>query len=223
FNTLHADSIAVFGNLGSMGGLHALRRNLCHIAASHLLQENESEYNFTFAAKELDKIPVVVNFCKRAQGLLVNKGNPKKIKQIADLGKRGIKIANRSLGTGTRLLFDKELSKAGVKGENIDGYHNEVSRHIDMGLEILSGRIDAGPGIRPVASLLDLKFIPIRWERFDLLIAKEQFFDQGIQHFLSILRGQDFMETAEAFQGYDTSLSGEVVFQKQDKNSQDSA
>jgi len=215
FNSLHSDSIAVFGNLGSMGGLNALRKNLCHIGASHLLQENENEYNFDFAAQELDKIPVIVNFCKRAQGLIVKKGNPKKIKQISDLGKQGITIANRSLGTGTRLLFDKELSKAGVKGEDIDGYYNEVNRHIDMGIEVLAGRIDAGPGIRPVASLLDLDFIPIRWERFDLLMEKERFFDQGVQHFLSILRGKDFSKTAEALPGYDISLSGEVVFQKQ--------
>ena len=119
------------------------------------------------------------------------------------------------------LLFDKELSKAGLKGEDIDGYFNEVNRHLDMGLEVLSGRIDAGPGIQPVASLLDLDFIPIRWERFDLLMDKERFFDQEIQHFLSILRGKDFSKTAGALPGYDTSLSGEVVFQKQDQTGPD--
>lgn len=221
FNALYADNLAVFGNLGSMGGLHALRRNLCHIAASHLLQENGSEYNFDFAARELDRIPVVVNFCKRSQGLLVRKGNPKKINQTGDLGQRGIRIVNRSLGTGTRLLFDKELAKAGIKGEDIDGYFNEVGRHMDVGLEILSGRADAGPGIQPVASLLDLDFIPIRWERFDLLITKERFFDQGVQYFLGILRGNDFMEAAEKFEGYDITLSGEVVFQEQNTSSAD--
>ena len=76
FNSHYPDQVAVFGNLGSMGGLSALRKNFCHIASSHLLQENESEYNFDFAIKELDQMPAVVNFCRREQGILVQKGNP---------------------------------------------------------------------------------------------------------------------------------------------------
>ena len=159
-----------------MGGLRALRQNLCHIASSHLLQEDESEYNFEFAFKELDKMPAVVNFCRREQGLLVKKGNPKKISTAGDLGRAGIKIVNRSLSTGTRLLLDRELKKADIRGEKIEGYFNEVSRHLDVGLEVLAGRADAGPSIRAVAGLLDLDFIPLRWERFDLMIAKERAF-----------------------------------------------
>jgi len=97
FNSLFPGNVAVFGNLGSMGGLKALRQNLCHIASSHLLQENENEYNFDFATKELEKMPAVVNFCKREQGILVQKGNPKKINSIADIAGQGIKIVNRPL------------------------------------------------------------------------------------------------------------------------------
>ena len=77
FNTLHNDHLAVFANLGSMGGLKALRQHLCHIASSHLLQEDEAEYNFDFAVKEIDQMPAVVNFCKREQGILIRKNNCK--------------------------------------------------------------------------------------------------------------------------------------------------
>jgi molybdate-binding protein len=76
-----------------------------------------------------------------------------------------LRIVNRPLGTGTRLLLDRELDKAGVKGEKIDGYGHEVQRHLDVGLEVLSGRADAGPGIRPVAALLKLGFIPMKKSR----------------------------------------------------------
>ena len=116
FNTLHSDLVAVFGNLGSMGGLRTLRQNLCHIATSHLLQDNENEYNFDFAFRELDKMPAVVNFCRREQGLLIQKGNPKKIFSVEDLARKGLTIVNRSLATGTRLLLDNQLKKAGIKG-----------------------------------------------------------------------------------------------------------
>ena len=213
FNSLNSDQLAVFGNLGSMGGLKALRQGLCHIASSHLLQDDESEYNFDFAFKELDDMPAVVNFCRREQGILVPKGNPKNIITVADLGRPGIKIVNRSLSTGTRLLLDKELKKIGITGEKIEGYATEVSRHLDVGLEILSGRADAGPAIRAVAKLLDLDFIPLRWERFDLMISKERFFDEGIQRFLGILHETGFQQmAARELAGYDVSSSGQMVF-----------
>ena len=212
FNSHQTDQIAVFANLGSMGGLTALRRQLCHIASSHLLQEDESEYNFDFAFKELDQMPAIVNFCRREQGILVQKGNPKKISAAADLARKGVKIVNRSLSTGTRLLLDRELKKAGISGEKIEGYSYEVSRHLDVGLEVLSGRADAGPGIRAVAGLLDIDFIPLRWERFDLMISKERFFDKGIQRFLGLLHENEFREIATLLEGYDVNLGGKMVF-----------
>ena len=212
FNSHHPDQVAVFGNLGSMGGLSALRNNLCHIASSHLLQEDESEYNFDFAFKELDQMPAIVNFCRREQGILVPKGNPKKISSVADLGQAGVKIVNRSLSTGTRLLLDRELKKAGLNGEKIEGYSHEVSRHLDVGLAVLSGRADAGPAIRAVAGLLDIEFIPLRWERFDLMISKERFFDAGIQRFLGLLHEKEFREMATHLEGYDINLGGKMVF-----------
>ncbi len=212
FNTLHSNHVAVFGNLGSMGGLRALRRNLCHMASSHLLQDNEAEYNFDFASKELDVMPAVVNFCKREQCILVRKDNPKKISAVADLARPGLRIINRPLGTGTRLLLDRELKKAGINGEKIDGYHNEVHRHLDIGLEILAGRADAGPGIRAVAEILDIGFVPLRWERYDLMISRERFFDEGVQLFLGLLHEDAFRELVTDNSGYDLELSGKMIY-----------
>jgi len=213
FNHQNSKQLAVFGNLGSLGGLRALRQGLCHIASSHLLQEDESEYNFDFAFKELDEMPAVVNFCRREQGILVPRGNPKNIATVADLARPGMKIVNRSPSTGTRLLLDKELKKAGINGEKIEGYATEVSRHLDVGLAILAGRADAGPAIRAVAKMLDIDFIPLRWERFDLMIAKERFFDEGIQRFLGIFHETAFQQMATRdFAGYDVSSGGQMVF-----------
>lgn len=214
FNRLYPEHLAVFGNLGSMGGIRALRRNLCHIASSHLLQENGQDYNFGFAREELEQLPAVVNFCQRQQGLLLAKGNPKKIQKVADLGNPGIKIVNRPLGTGTRLLFDGELKKAGIMGDQLKGYELELQRHLDVGLEVLSGRADAGPGIRSVAGLLDLDFIPLRWERFDFLILKDRFFEKGVQLFLGLLTETEFRELAQDLEGYDMSLCSKMLFPK---------
>jgi excisionase family DNA binding protein len=217
FNTVESDHVAVFGNLGSMGGLRALRQNLCHIASSHLLQENESEYNFEFAAKEFERLPAIVNFCRREQGLLVAKQNPKQIASVADLGLPGLRMVNRALGTGTRLLLDHELAKANIPGDRIEGYTRECSRHLDVGLEVLSGRVDVGPGIRAVAGFLDIGFVPLRWERYDLMILKERFFDEGVQRFLGLLHDPAFRNQAKSVEGYDLRLSGKMVFPQQQK------
>jgi excisionase family DNA binding protein len=214
YNTHFTGNIAVFGNLGSMGGLQALRQNLCHIASSHLLQKNGEDYNFEFANRELERMPAIVNFCKREQGILVKKGNPKKIKAVSDLAQAGISIVNRQLGTGTRLLLDQELKKAAVRGDKISGYHNEVHRHLDVGLEILAGRADAGLGIHAAAGLLDLDFVPLRWERYDLMIFKERFFDANVQQVLGLLHEDRFFKIAESLKGYDVGLSGRMLYPK---------
>ena len=214
FNRTFSGHLAVFGNLGSMGGVRALRNNLCHIAASHLIQDDETDYNFQFAAQEFEKMPVVVNFCRRLQGLLVRKNNPLQILSVADLGRPGLRLVNRSLGTGTRLLLDRELSKAGIRGDKIIGYDYEVGRHMDVGLEILAGRADVGPGIEAVAGALDLDFLPLRWERFDLLVSKEVFFERAIQSFFGLLQAEPFKEAGRAIRGYDLSMAGKIVFQE---------
>lgn len=214
FNSNFSDHIAVFGNLGSMGGLRALRQNSCHIAASHLLQEDEEDYNFEFANRELDRMPAIVNFCKREQGVLIQKGNPAQINSVADLAQPAVRIVNRPLGTGTRLLLDQELKKVGIRGDKIDGYDYEVMRHLDVGLEILAGRADAGLGIHAVAGLLGLDFVPLRWERYDLMIFKERFFDANVQNFLGLLHDDYFLEMANSMPGYDVGRSGRMLFPK---------
>jgi excisionase family DNA binding protein len=213
FNQVYSDYLAIFGNVGSEGGLQALGRGLCHIASSHLLQEDEKEYNFEFAASGSGgDMPAVVNFCRREQGLLMMKGNPMDIQGISDLKKGGIRIANRPKGTGTRHLFDLELKKEGIEGEKLEGYDKGFRSHLDVGLEVLSGRAHTAPGIRPVATLLALDFIPLRWERYDLLVLKEHFFKKSVQLILGLLHEHPFRKMAEEFEGYDLSLCGKIVF-----------
>ncbi|MEH0019617.1 MAG: helix-turn-helix transcriptional regulator [Desulfobacter sp.] len=215
FNLKHREHMAMFGLTGSMGGLKALRMNLCHIAASHLVADNK-EYNFPFIKDEMAQAPAVVNLCLREQGLMVAKGNPEKIRVVKDLSAKKLVVVNRRLGTGTRQLFDKELKKQGIRGETIRGYENCVSRHMDVGLAVLSGKAHAGPGIRAVANALDLDFISLDWERFDLLISKDRFFDQGVQLFLSLLKGKVIQRTAEELGGYDLSMTGKMVYAEPD-------
>lgn len=201
-----------FSNLGSMGGLRSLRQGLCHIAASHLLQKDSQDYNFDHIQQEMQEQPAVVNFCLRQQGLILAPDNPYNIQAVADLGKPGIRLVNRQPGTGTRLWLDRELERAGLDPSQLQGYAQEMPKHLDLGLEILAGRADAGPGIQTVAALLGLDFLPLHWERFDLLISKERFFEPSIQSFLNLLIQQEFRDLASKLSGYDLSSSGRMLY-----------
>jgi len=212
YNGQSSDSVAYFANIGSMGGLKALRQGVCHIAACHLLQDDNKEYNFQFADSELDRSPVFVNFSKRQQGLLLAKGNPKAISSIPDLARPDVTIVNRPLNTGTRLLLDYEISRSEISAAGIAGYQIEVSRHIDAGFAVLNNEADAAPAISTVADLLGLDFLPLRWERFDLLINRERFFEPAIQKFVNLLHDPLFRAEAEKFSGYDMSLSGKMIY-----------
>lgn len=215
FNRSCPDYLAVFGNVGSMGGLRALSANQCHIAASHLVQDEDGDYNFAIAGETLPAMPAVINFCKRRQGIVTAAGNPKNIKSVADFAKKGVTMVNRSPATGTRRLLDLKLSAAGVSKDRIAGYDTIVDRHIDVGLEILAGRGDAGMAIETTALTLELGFVPLAWERYDLLVSKANFFDKAVQLFCGLLSEVEFGEMAQVLGGYDTTISGRIVFPEQ--------
>jgi putative molybdopterin biosynthesis protein len=211
-NGRNPQGLAVFGNLGSMGGIRALKQRFCQVATSHLMQEDDEDYNFDFITSEVLPTPVLVNFCRRRQGLVVAKDNPKQLHGTADLGRPGVRVVNRMLGTGTRLLFDQKLKAAGLHTRRLAGYDHEVARHMDVGLAVLAGTADAGPCIQPVAEQLGLHFLPWQWERYDLLILKERFFDPEVQRFLGLLHEKAFRDLAKGLNGYDLSISGRMIF-----------
>ncbi len=213
FNSRFPDHLCVFGSTGSLGGLQALNRGRCHMATSHLMHGDEQEYNFAYLAEHIQgPLPTVVNFCFREQGLIVAPANPEKICGVADLGRPGIRLANRPEGTGTRLLLEHELHKAGIDPAGIEGFQREFPTHLAVAFEVLAGRADAGMGIRAVAALLGLDFIAVRRERYDFLVSRDLFFERSIQRFLGLLQEKEFHRLAQTFQGYDVRLCGRITY-----------
>jgi molybdate-binding protein len=117
--------------------------------------------------------------------------------------------------------LDRELEKAGIRDLQVDGYEREFRSHLDVAMEVFSCRADSALAIRPVAGLLDLGFVPLRWERYDLLISKARFFEQGVQRFLGLLNEPRFRSVAQTLEGYDLSLCGKMVFSNQNKQNKE--
>jgi excisionase family DNA binding protein len=212
FSRRHRLPLPVFSNLGSMGGIRALKDDLCHLCSAHLLEPEGEEYNFAYVEEFLGDSVVMVNFCKRLQAVLVAPGNPLGVKELADLARGRLRIANRKEGTGTRLLLDRELERQGVSGEQIPGYDTAFGRHLDVGLEVLAGRADAGLAIAAVGGLLGLDQVPVCWERYDFIVRKDIFFSKGVQMLMALLKDEEFLNLSAEFTGYDLSTSGQVVF-----------
>ena len=198
------------GNVGSLGGLMALRKGTCHVAGSHLLDTKTGEYNVAYVKRYLKGISVsIFHLVLRDQGLIVAKGNPKKIRDINDLTSDDVAFVNRQAGSGTRVLLDYKLEEMGVKPESIKGYGHEEFTHMAVAVDVLSGAADCGLGIFAAARALDLDFIPIEKEQYDLIIPSSILDNRHIQAILKTIASQSFRERVTALGGYDPSRSGQ--------------
>lgn len=202
-------------NVGSMGGLIALKRRECHMAGTHLLDETTGEYNIPFINNLLSGEKVlVINLVYRQQGLMVKKGNPKTIKGFEDLIREDVIFINRQRGSGTRLLLDKYLKELSIDPSKIKGYDTEEFTHMAVASRVATGVADTGLGIYSAAKAFGLDFIPVAEERYDLVILEEYEELPMIQAILEIIRNDnEFRSLVEALGGYDTRDMGKVIMQ----------
>jgi len=201
-------------NVGSQGGLIALRRGEAHLAGSHLLNPETGEYNISYIRQYMPNIPVkVIALVGRDQGLMVKRGNPMGIKSLKDLTNPNIHFVNRQRGAGTRVLLDYRLKLMAITPERIVGYSQEEYTHLGVAAAIASGRADCGLGIAAAAQALDLEFIPLFQERYDLVIPKQ--FAEGdlLAPLFGLLAERRFREAVAQLPGYDVSVMGTIILE----------
>jgi len=195
-----------------MGGLMAVKRGVCHLAGAHLLDTQSGEYNLSYVKRYLPDTPVrLVNLVMRDQGLIVPKGNPKGIKGIEDLGRADIAFINRQGGSGTRILLDYRLGQTGLSAQQVNGYTDEEFTHMNVAVAVLSGTADTGLGIYAAAKALDLDFVPVVTEQYDLIIPQAHFDSVNIQVLLACINSGSFKGRVEALGGYSTEKTGTMV------------
>ncbi len=199
-------------NIGSMGGLLAVDKGIAHFAGSHLLDTQTGDYNRSYIRRFVkQKSVTLVTLVYRWQGLMIAQGNPKSIQGIMDLTRSDINLVNRQTGSGTRILLDYELQKAGIDPATISGYRSEEYTHMSVAMAVASGRADAGLGILAAARALDLDFIPIARERYDLVIPTDLLADERIELLLEIIRSKKFIDQVLAMGGYEVEETGRIL------------
>jgi putative molybdopterin biosynthesis protein len=202
----------VSANTGSLGGLLALQRGEAHLAGSHLLDLESGQYNLPDIRRLLPDIKVkVVTLVGRQQGLIVPRGNPKRIHTLQDLPRQDVRYINRQRGAGTRVLLDYHLNKLGIASQEIQGYQLEEYTHLGVAVAVASGRADCGLGIAAAAQALEMDFVPLYEERYDLVVPDQFYNSDLLAPLWRILQQKDFQRAVAAMPGYSVDHMGELV------------
>jgi putative molybdopterin biosynthesis protein len=198
-------------NVGSLAGLLALQRGEAHMAGSHLLDEESGEYNVPYVQRLLpgEKV-VVMTLVHRDQGLIVPKGNPKGIATLQDLTREDVSFVNRQKGAGTRVLLDYKLKELKLDPAKIIGYEREEFTHLAVAAAVKGGAADVGLGILAAARALELDFVPLLKECYDLVIPEVHYESPLLRPLLELITSEAFKQAVEALGGYDTSDTGRL-------------
>lgn len=193
---------------GSAAGLRALAAGLAELAGAHLLDDDGAGYNSSAVRRALPGRDVrLVTLVEREQGLIVPRGNPRGLRVVEDLAQSGLRIVNRQPGSGTRRLLDALLTRAGVRPVDLAGYDREVNTHLAAAAAVVAGSADVALGVAAAARALDLEFVPLASERFDLVLLAESLAAPWFGPLIELLAAPAFRAEVEALGGYSAAHS----------------
>jgi molybdate transport repressor ModE-like protein len=209
---LHKKNIPIdLSYRGSMEALNAFSRGNCDIAGFHVpIGTLETQVLKQFE-KLLHPTHQIINLATRRQGIMVARGNPKKVWRIEDLMRPDVQFVNRQQGSGTRMLLDLLLEQAGKSGSDINGYGDIELTHAAVAAYILCGKADAGLGVETAARLFDLDFIPILSERYFLICEEKMLTDPRFPPMVDLLRTNEFRAEVNKLPGYDAVNTGMIM------------
>jgi molybdate-binding protein len=197
-------SVVTVGARGSFHGLTRIWRGTADAAAIHL-RHRSGAHNSPFARALLrGRQPALIHLWRREQGLLTPPGNPGQIGGAGDLS--ALRVARRPFGTGTRVLLDRLLTEAGIAPGSVTG--PDAGSHLEVAMTVASGQADAGLGVRAAATALDLSFVPVTWEDFDIVLSGPAL--PAAEPLIAALRDPDVQAAVSSLGGYDLSRAGAV-------------
>ncbi len=213
---LHYGIRLISSNTGSMGGIMSLRRQETHLAGIHLLDPQTGDYNTSYLKRYLPNMNwELLTLAKRQQGLMVKAGNPLHITSLTDLTRSDVRFVNRQKGSGTRVLLDYLLEKENLKAEAIYGYSHEEYTHLAVAAAVANDACDVGMGVYASARVLNLDFIPVIEENYELCILPDLINPDHRQLLIEIIKSQEFIDRVTSLGGYNLEGSGEIRLSSQ--------
>lgn len=194
---------------GSLDSVAALARGDAELAGFHLGKGAEAARPYLRHLKpRRDRL---IRFAVREQGLIVARGNPKKLRSLDDIAEQRLRFVNRQRGSGTRTLVDELLREGGIAPDKLAGYGDEEFTHAAVAATVASGRADAAVGVRAAASRFSLGFVPLRQERYWLAARERSLASPALGRFIHALRAPEFAAAAKRLTGYGVQGVGEVL------------
>ena len=196
----------------SFEALGSLKGAACDLAGFHVpVGEFEAQALTQYAAWLKPQTQRLIMLATRRQGLIVAPGNPKRIEALTDLSRDDVRFVNRQPGSGTRMLLDLMLDRAGLDGSQIRGFDSGEFTHAAVAAYVASGMADAGVGVEASAKRFDLGFVPLAGERYFFLCSKSALKTPALQSVIDTLCNPDFRSLVNALPGYDAAHCGEVL------------
>jgi putative molybdopterin biosynthesis protein len=202
----------VLAHRNSSQALDLLQMGCVHIAGSHLRDEATGESNLSQVRKLFPRgVAVVIAFAVWEEGIVVAKGNPKAIREIADFARKGVSLVNREPGSGSRSLVDSSLKRLGIPSSKVNGYAHVAQGHLPAAWQVRTGHADCCVATRAAARVFGLDFVPLVSERYDLVIRKQHVALPAVQLLLDTLNRTALRRELEGLGGYDISGAGKQV------------
>lgn len=202
----------VAASVSSRTALQWLHEGKVHIAGAHLRDDATGDFNLPFLKRVYPHDDfAVVTFAHWEEGLVCAPGNPKRLRGVADLLRRGVRFVNRETGSGSRALLDRLLTDAGASPDRVRGYEDVVPGHLPAANAVFTGAADACLATHSAARAFGLAFVPLERERYDFIIRRESLQLTGIRVLLDVLQRAPLRRTLEMQAGYDTSQTGSVL------------
>ncbi len=199
---------------GSEAGLTRLTRREVVAAAVHLHRLDDGDDDMAnleaVAAAPGLHDAVVIAFARREQGLVVAAGNPLRLSGLRAVAERRARIATRPEGAGAQLLLMALLRRAGLAPAALAKVTPPCPTGPDIAQAVQVGRADCGIATRSVARSANLDFVPLAWERFDLVLRQRDYFLPAQQELFAFLRTGAFADRARELTGYDVAEAGQV-------------
>ncbi len=199
---------------GSLNSLISMYQNQCDLVSLHLFDGDTGTYNIPYVKKILTGFPfIVINFLSRWAGLYVETGNPKNITGWTDLNRDDVKIINREKGSGARILLDEQLRINGIRSKEVNGYDTEETSHLAVASAIAGKKANIGVGIEKTAKIVNVDFIPLIKERYDLVLLKTDENKDVINKIKEILTSDEIKKDIHSMGDYDITETGKVMFE----------
>jgi putative molybdopterin biosynthesis protein len=208
----YSDAQLILAGCSSSQALRWLKEKRIHVAGTHLRDEPTGESNLPAVKKLFPRGGYrVITFANWEEGLVVARGNPKGVRHIEDLSRKGLSFVNREPGAGSRFLLDSLLQKQGIAAAAVRGYNRIAYGHIPAAWHVHSGEADCCIAVRAAAQVFGLGFVSLVSERYDLIVPAAHLDLPAVQIMLDVMNRSSLKRELEALGGYDTSQTGRMV------------